>query len=493
MLAVDDVQWLDRSSAAMLEFAGRRLRKEPVALLLARRQSSRLDSERLELAIPEERRLAVRVGPLSMGALHRLLRDRLGIDARAAGPAQGARGVRGKPLLRTGARQGVGALWRLDPTGPSPARARDTGGNPPRTHRRPAPERASSPRRGGGIEAADRVDARRLARAGAGIRGGLDRAHERRGHASRTRCSLRPPTARSPPRSGGVCTAGSPRSSPIRRSGPGTWRWAPRGRTRRSPMPSRTPRERAAARGAPAAAAELAELAVRLTPKSERGRLLERQSTGLGITLPPESSRRPPRCSSSFEELSPGVARADALLLLASAQQSFEQSLELAERALGDARGDDARVAKLECYIGEILLVQGSADRALEHARAALEPAERAADRTILATALSTVAWFETLSAVEPTPGLLERAVVLEEAAVQSGVYDTSSPSFALGMRLMFAGRLDEARARMDMLARASGLARRRSRGGGCPPSPGRARVPRRQLVARRAEGGGGV
>ena len=72
--------------------------------------------------------------------------------------------------------------------------------------------------------------------------------------------------------------------------------------------------------------------------------------------------------------------------------------------------------------------------------------------RTILATALSTVAWFETLSAVEPTPGLLERALVLEDEAGQAEVYDSSSPSFALGMRLMFSGRLDEARARMDIL-----------------------------------------
>lgn len=78
VLAVDDVQWLDRSSAAMLEFAVRRLRGEQVALLLARRQSSRLGSERLDLALPEERRFTVRVGPLSMGALHRLLGDRLG-------------------------------------------------------------------------------------------------------------------------------------------------------------------------------------------------------------------------------------------------------------------------------------------------------------------------------------------------------------------------------------------------------------------------------
>jgi len=78
VVAVDDVQWLDRSSAAMLAFAVRRLREERVALLLARRQSSRLDPERLELALPEERRSMVRVGPLTMGALHRLLADRVG-------------------------------------------------------------------------------------------------------------------------------------------------------------------------------------------------------------------------------------------------------------------------------------------------------------------------------------------------------------------------------------------------------------------------------
>ena len=51
-------------------------REERVALLLARRRRRR-DPERLELALPEDRRLAVPVGPLSLGALHRLLRDRL--------------------------------------------------------------------------------------------------------------------------------------------------------------------------------------------------------------------------------------------------------------------------------------------------------------------------------------------------------------------------------------------------------------------------------
>jgi predicted ATPase len=37
LVAVDDVQWLDAPSAAALAFAVRRLREEPVALLLTRR------------------------------------------------------------------------------------------------------------------------------------------------------------------------------------------------------------------------------------------------------------------------------------------------------------------------------------------------------------------------------------------------------------------------------------------------------------------------
>jgi DNA-binding CsgD family transcriptional regulator len=72
LVAVDDVQWLDAASARVLAFAWRRLRSEPVALLLARRVGSPVVAP-LDLG----ERLAVE--PLSMGALHRLLHDRLGL------------------------------------------------------------------------------------------------------------------------------------------------------------------------------------------------------------------------------------------------------------------------------------------------------------------------------------------------------------------------------------------------------------------------------
>ena len=39
VVAIDDVQWLDSASAAAIAFAARRLRDEPIGLLLARRSS----------------------------------------------------------------------------------------------------------------------------------------------------------------------------------------------------------------------------------------------------------------------------------------------------------------------------------------------------------------------------------------------------------------------------------------------------------------------
>ena len=79
LVAVDDVQWVDSASAAALAFGLRRLADEPVALLLAHRT----DEDRpvpldLERTFPPERLERVRLGPLSLGALHHVLLARTG-------------------------------------------------------------------------------------------------------------------------------------------------------------------------------------------------------------------------------------------------------------------------------------------------------------------------------------------------------------------------------------------------------------------------------
>ena len=75
LIAVDDVQWLDASSAAALAFALRRVVDGPVLVLLARRAGAPVTD--VEDALGADRLERVPVGPLSPGALHRLLRDRL--------------------------------------------------------------------------------------------------------------------------------------------------------------------------------------------------------------------------------------------------------------------------------------------------------------------------------------------------------------------------------------------------------------------------------
>jgi DNA-binding CsgD family transcriptional regulator len=72
VVAIDDVQWLDPASASVLFFAWRRLRSEPVGLLITRRLG-----EPMPPALGSADRLAV--GPLSLGAVHQMLHARLGV------------------------------------------------------------------------------------------------------------------------------------------------------------------------------------------------------------------------------------------------------------------------------------------------------------------------------------------------------------------------------------------------------------------------------
>jgi DNA-binding CsgD family transcriptional regulator len=77
LVAVDDSQWLDSSSAAVLAFALRRLDASPVAVLATVRGRPLEPPFELGRAFVTLRRLPV--APLSVGAVHRLLWGRLGI------------------------------------------------------------------------------------------------------------------------------------------------------------------------------------------------------------------------------------------------------------------------------------------------------------------------------------------------------------------------------------------------------------------------------
>ncbi|HST25454.1 MAG TPA: ATP-binding protein, partial [Gaiellaceae bacterium] len=72
VVAIDDVQWLDRPSAEALAFCARRLDEHDVRFLVTKRRETRSE---LEAALPNVERMSL--DPLSMGAVRRLLHERL--------------------------------------------------------------------------------------------------------------------------------------------------------------------------------------------------------------------------------------------------------------------------------------------------------------------------------------------------------------------------------------------------------------------------------
>jgi DNA-binding CsgD family transcriptional regulator/predicted ATPase len=73
LIAIDDVQWLDRSSSEVVAFAARRLGEANVGFLLSRRRD---EAAELDRALGARLEL-VQVGPLSLGSVRRLLFERL--------------------------------------------------------------------------------------------------------------------------------------------------------------------------------------------------------------------------------------------------------------------------------------------------------------------------------------------------------------------------------------------------------------------------------
>ena len=111
-------------------------------------------------------------------------------------------------------------------------------------------------------------------------------------------------------------------------------------------------------------------------------------------------------------------------------------------QAIGEA-GSDPLEAEAHQLAAEMSMLSGDIAHAIEHARRAAELAERAGETAMLIESLGTLCHYETYTG-PITPGLLERAVELERAAPRPS--NNYSPREILGLRLMYADRLDEAR-----------------------------------------------
>jgi hypothetical protein len=151
-----------------------------------------------------------------------------------------------------------------------------------------------------------------------------------------------------------------------------------------------------------------------------------------------------------LEALLPGVeddVRARALLVLAwTREDNFHVAAGLCTQAL-EAATDERLLVEIHVRLAEFALGQGELAVALEQAGQAVSGAESAADVALQVSALSYLAHFQTLAGVVEA-GLLERAIDLERGLERPRSY--YGPCAMLGLRLMWADRLSQARPHLE-------------------------------------------
>jgi tetratricopeptide (TPR) repeat protein len=198
----------------------------------------------------------------------------------------------------------------------------------------------------------------------------------------------------------------------------------------------------AAARGATAAAAELAELAIALT----RGEAIARRSVAAHFHhLAGDFARASELYAKVAEGLPPGAERADALYLRALiGLEDLPGRIQLCEQALADAEHDDVRCAQIHGFQAISRWVHGDLSAAVAEARLGLERAERAGDLQTIAVAIGRLGYLEACR-LEVTPGLFERGMEIEDALPEP-LFFLESPSFFHAVALFNLGDLDRSR-----------------------------------------------
>jgi DNA-binding CsgD family transcriptional regulator len=446
-LAVDDVQWLDAASIAVLGYALARLDREPVAALLAVRGEV---PEWLRRAVPEDRLLTVEVTGLSLGATHELLHTRL----EATFP---------RPVLIK--------LWETSRGNPFFALQLATalqhrGGTLAPGEELPIPSsldellHARIDRLGtAAVEVARAVAALSdptvgllEAALGAGLDPGLAEALDARileldGEQVRFTHPL-------------LDTAVAVRETP-------GYRRALHARLA-DVVPSAEERARhlalataepdlgvasiledaarsAHTRGAPATAAELAEQALRLTPASHPDEARRRLLTAADMHHHAgDSARATELLDEARAAAAPGVERATIVAHLAGVQPSPQDAVALYREALSEGEDDDALQATIHLRLAALMRFTEGIERGMEHGELAVRAASRVGDTALRCRALAAYGLMHFNTGRGIPTAEMEEALSLERSLAGWPLDD--GPTWVYGWQLCWSADLDRAR-----------------------------------------------
>jgi DNA-binding CsgD family transcriptional regulator len=448
LIAVDDIQWLDRSSASALSFALRRLDK-PLVLVLARRLGEEIEPSEAEQALAPDSVERLPVGPLSVGAIQRLLHDRLGRGFPRATLLRIHETSGGNPFYALELARAVGP--EVDPTRPLPV---------PESLERLVSERLaglpSATRRSLALASAVGRPSHELFRAAGVKEDALDRALSA-GIVERVNGDIRfthPLLASAVYQELSVSgrrrvhrTLAESVSEPVERA-------------RHLALSADAPdpdiaaaldaaAEVAVGRSAMAAAVELREHALRLTPAEAREDVHRRTILLARAHL---TTANPGRAEALARDLldraEGGTPRAEALVLAGDLAPGIRNQIALHREALEQAGGDPMLQAQIHRWLAGTTRFSEGLLVAERHAEASLEIAEGLDDTALLAGALSMVA---NTHFHLGEPDALRLAEHSYELAVTAGDPEVlAEVTQSVSSTLLWTGRLDRARTLLE-------------------------------------------
>jgi DNA-binding CsgD family transcriptional regulator len=447
LLAVDDFQWLDTASARTVLFAIRRLRHETIGTLVTARPGAR----ELERGLTSGAAERLSVGPLHTPALFAVLKDHLGLELSRPQLTQLSDVTGGNPFYALQIAREL-ALWPPAPGQPLriPGDLREVvGGRLAKlasasretllfaaAAARPTVETLSAAR---GDSPAVRDGLEQAVRAGVVE---LDGQTVRFSHPLLASiCYDEAPPWRRRDVHAGLATAVKDREERARHLA-----LAAEGPDPSVAVALDEAAPRALARGAPAAAAELYEIAALLTPSANPAARRERRlAAAEGHRLAGDRDRAVAILDELLAETPGGAQRADVLFALARTRQAdLPTIVRWCEGALAEAVDDDRRAAEILAFISWMRLLEGRVCDALAHARAALDYAKVVGEDELLARAIARVAMAETWT-LQVTPGLLEQGLQIEQRLSRPLEFH-ESPRVTLARRLMCLADFEGAR-----------------------------------------------